>query len=544
MRQLVKSEAQNVIMALLSTAIFTLSGVFVLANGQLHEDAYILFIYAENLAKFGEIVYYSGGPSAEGATDFLWMILLAGANLFGIDSGSAALLLNGIGIFWISYLISGAIRHAGGGWVVQVIFAFLVPTCSIAMSSLNGFSTGLYSALSLSLFWLLWRAEGRRMTLIPVVAIILGLFRPDGVIVGVLATLIGYFQCDAQHRPRFALTALAAMAVGIVYFIWRWNYFGEFLPLPLQVKSVADTAFPGLWSNYLWIKSNTLLMIASVFYVVWKDDNRKRLLVATVPTAALLVALIFATQSQNVSFRFQAPFSAILLLLSAALVSSIWFSFNRRSYGHAVLGSAVAMSLIWQLGYQIKDSEKTYAYLRADNYINFFPYHLKDHVGPDASIALTEAGRMAYWLPGQKHDLVGLNTAYTAKYGADPEYIDSLDPDFIFFHTAGVIEIPCDDRDFCELPFATFQKIVEDARLKDFSETPNRVGRAALATLTFLTSRPDEYRIFVTRYASRFVHLHALKHEGAVPVGPFLKSLRLSYSRKGRLSYYEMKSRP
>ena len=44
------------------------------------EDAAILFRYAENLFRTGEITYNLEGVKTEGATDFLWMILLAFLN--------------------------------------------------------------------------------------------------------------------------------------------------------------------------------------------------------------------------------------------------------------------------------------------------------------------------------------------------------------------------------------------------------------------------------------------------------------------------------
>jgi len=45
-----------------------------LTLGHPHEDAYILFRYAENLAAGHGIVFNVGGPRAEGATDFLHLL--------------------------------------------------------------------------------------------------------------------------------------------------------------------------------------------------------------------------------------------------------------------------------------------------------------------------------------------------------------------------------------------------------------------------------------------------------------------------------------
>lgn len=62
------------------------SGVFFFAMGwrvlgvaHPADDAYILFRYVQNAAAGLGIVFNAGGPRTEGATDFLWLVLLIGA---------------------------------------------------------------------------------------------------------------------------------------------------------------------------------------------------------------------------------------------------------------------------------------------------------------------------------------------------------------------------------------------------------------------------------------------------------------------------------
>src|SRR5262252_7965859 len=68
----------------------------ILAWGFPNEDALILFKYANNVANGHGVVYFAGGPHAEGATDFLWMLALAGARRVGVDVGVAAAILNAL----------------------------------------------------------------------------------------------------------------------------------------------------------------------------------------------------------------------------------------------------------------------------------------------------------------------------------------------------------------------------------------------------------------------------------------------------------------
>ena len=79
----------TILASLFSSLIFFIACSFVLLKGHLHEDAYILFIYAENLANHNFIGYSLGTGRAEGATDFLWMIILSGLVYLGLDIGWA-----------------------------------------------------------------------------------------------------------------------------------------------------------------------------------------------------------------------------------------------------------------------------------------------------------------------------------------------------------------------------------------------------------------------------------------------------------------------
>ena len=50
------------------------------------EDALILYRYSINFAETGQIVFNQNGLHTEGATDFLWMILLGVLVYFKIDT--------------------------------------------------------------------------------------------------------------------------------------------------------------------------------------------------------------------------------------------------------------------------------------------------------------------------------------------------------------------------------------------------------------------------------------------------------------------------
>ena len=107
-----QSPAKLWLIGVVGASVFFIYNLWLISNGHFHEDAYILFIYVDNILSGNGISYYPGGPHAEGATDFLWLLLLAGVGLSGLDVGTSAILLNAVGAGIITTVISHEIMRA------------------------------------------------------------------------------------------------------------------------------------------------------------------------------------------------------------------------------------------------------------------------------------------------------------------------------------------------------------------------------------------------------------------------------------------------
>ncbi|WNK21223.1 hypothetical protein P1P91_05990 [Halomonas piscis] len=515
---------------------------YLLTTGHLHEDAYILYIYAESLAHGNGIAYFPGGPPAEGATDFLWMIMLAGARYLGLDVAQAAGLLNGLGLAGIVWLAMRLLAPADRGYhylLAGVLVTLYMLSSQIAQAALAGFSTALYGALTAALFCLLYAAPSRRTWLIPAVGIVLGLLRPDGVLMGVTATLLGAVIAWRQRELKpYLAAALACAAVGLAYFGWRYAYFGQLLPLPLYVKSTSVESLPGLGPHLDWLWSNRLLTGLALAALAL-HPRRGRMLAAAVPMLVLLLAFAFATQSQNAAFRFQAPGTIVLImwaaLLPQALAHRVRPTLLRRA---AIVGLAVlALAATAQ---QASSGARIIRALQGNEYIYYFSYYLDRYLPPDTTIALTEAGRFAYWAQGKKYDLVGLNTAHTARHKVSPGYLQRLDPDLIFTHTAGMAHYDsmC-QQDICELTPA--RALAGKRHGAHWQDVNYGVSRAPLAVLAHLEQHPDAYRVFAVRYYAGHDHLYLVKRSGRLAVDDFLRALGHSFTPEARRSYLDMK---
>lgn len=528
--------------ALLPAGLFLAVGFWILVNGHLHEDAYILFIYAEMLADSGRIAFFAGGPPAEGATDFLWMVTIAALLRLGLGAASAVVCLNAAGIALMAFVLfrqlpAGPLRPA-----IMAAIVLLLPVWHVAAAGYAGFSAALYAALVMVIFALSYRGTPRHLLWLPPLGLLLGLFRPDGVIVGVAAALVGLHYCGPERRRAYLAVSVAVAVAGVAYFVWRWSYFGNMLPLPLYVKSEDPRLLPGAGPHLTWLLAAMPLALAALFHVLAFSKDRVRLVLSALPVALLMVALLFAAQTQNVAHRFQAPASAILLFLAVRALGEA--SLCRP--GPRLRNAVVAVTALAALAFVAEQARATWAtlrYLTNDDYLNFFPYLARDRLfDAETVMAVTEAGRAPYWVAGRKYDLVGLNTAYTAINGADPVFLERIDPDIILLHVVDTLSLDCRAERYCLLGRDAFMAAVAAAALERHDRARDRFRRALLATYEFLAVQGDGYDLVLVRYGAERLHLYAVKRAGRIRFADLLEVLDLSFSPEGRRSYWQMKA--
>ena len=548
--------SKSAFFALATALVYALFNLRLLEQGQFHEDAYILFIYVENILNGHGIVYYPGGPQAEGATDFLWMLLLVVLGKLGLDVGIAAILLNAIGVFLIVFLLARELASACLPSRVVAIglypFAVLWMFSDPLEAAVGGFSVYLYCALVLLAFGCLYREKYILYT--PLVSIAIALFRPDGVILGVLYTLIGLgLVLRARRRVKpYLLVCLAAALIGLAYFYWRFHYFGNLLPLPLYVKS-STPGLAGLADNLQWLGDYRFMLIPMVL-LAYGRKNLPRLALLAMPVLILFLILTMATQSQNIGYRFQAPLFIVLyyILMLFLIDAASRVPISRLSlFAYVVLITA----FVQHAGNSLRQSILTIA---EPGYMSHFAVELSAILPAGSRIALTEAGRLAYWNQGggfEFYDIVGLNTEYPAKNAVSDDYLVSLSPDLLMYHHADLLNVSA----YNERPLISVIRLESsdrvlflpdiDAHSSGVSGQPSPVRGeessdskftgAVLAANDFLVENFDQYDIFLVDYGRKghFGHVYAI--EKTLDPGDALFDLLLASTKKGEnLSHY------
>jgi hypothetical protein len=526
--------------AFVAFALYWLRGRAYLDWRHPHEDAFILFRYAENLAHGWGIVFNHGGPHTEGATDFLYMVALALAVRLGADVAIAAVWLNALGAALVAWVMAELAlparpRILDGLWAV--LLGAFVPFVGGALASYDGFGTELYCGLVAFVFLLCLKANARAVIALPYLALTLGLFRPDGVIVGSagVSVLAWFLRRDRptvhEALPTVALRRLCihgavAFALGIAYFVWRSRYFGELLPLPLYVKSRGGPEVRGWGFVVPWFSDSTgptpLLAAALVGTVLLRGRRRRRIKrawAATLPAWILAWSLSFAYQSQNVDFRFEAPIYTLLVLLVVRLATQL-----RAETPNLLANAAVAAGTLAALWPAVQQGKKLWPL----DYMDTFAVESAPLL-EQARLVTTETGRMSYWHDATVLDLIGLNNAETARRPPTLASIARADPDLLMFHAAYTLDPEAASRvgDFAggeivqvrpeSLLGAVREPFREYAQhdLERYGPEDLSVAIGPIVAIRYLAERAANFDVFFVRYGDDYNHVFGVRKASA-----------------------------
>ncbi len=206
--------------AVVGAVMFLVFGLLTLLRGHPEEDAYIMFRYADHVARGFGIVFNAAGPHAEGATDFLWMVMLSALDFIGIDVAVAAVILNALGAglaaFLLAQVVSRSALPRGPRLIWLALGTVCVPFLSAAMAAYGCFSTMLYAAIALAAVDVSLRGAPRAVKWLPALALTLGLFRPDGVVIGAAVVLLGARRARSLgvFKP-FLMVLAGAFVLGV-----------------------------------------------------------------------------------------------------------------------------------------------------------------------------------------------------------------------------------------------------------------------------------------------------------------------------------------
>jgi arabinofuranosyltransferase len=408
------------------------------------DDAFISFRYAKNFIE-GHGLVYNVGERVEGYTNFLWTILLSVFMGLGFNAVMVSQVLGGLfGLFTILLLLRfNQVLYPENSFFNYLAPLFLVCCGAYAAWSTGGLETSFYTFLvfSGSFLFITGMEKALYSALSGMVFALACLTRLDGLIfVGV--TLVFYVSRLQRKKP-FAWKLLCFWTLSflipfLVYFIWRWSYYGKFLPNTFYVKIGGEILYQqGLIYLFDFISRfwAWLYIIPIVFlYLAIKSNSKLRFIVHYFFILILLfsVYVIYVGGDFMDMFRFFVPVLPFLFFLIQEGFRTIYdYSLARRKeiQKRLILYSEVALTIIclFLLARPSRESNRSWSRAGIDSIgILRDSVRLWSRVGvmfkhiakPGESLATTAAGAIPYYSELYTFDELGLTLASTAELKA------------------------------------------------------------------------------------------------------------------------------
>ncbi len=423
------------------------------------EDAAMLMRYADHLAHGYGIVWNIGEKPVDGATDFLFMVSVAGLIKTGMTVGRA---VRGLG--YASHLLAVLLtywvnRRLWGANVVVSIFSALYLAVGTGLSYVAAYFGTPFFALAVSVTWifglLLIRRPDQPLWLCSVFSmsgLVVGLIRPEGVILAVLMLLSVVLLRGLKNSGVLIAFFLGIfLLIGSAYFMWRWNYFGYPLPNPFYKKGAGGLHWDSFVSSFLNTLRLILPLLLAFMLGLRKKETARLVFASLIPILGFAALFILISDETNYGARFQYATLPIALISWYPLVRGLIINIqqdpgeasngltaSRDRFVYSIAGMAIAAGLIFYSWHQN-------CYMSSFQASCLTPYEsdgrydmgkiLADYRGKGYVMATTEAGLLPYYSGWTAIDTWGLNDPWIVHNGEiTEEYLDKYRPQIIAFH--------------------------------------------------------------------------------------------------------------
>jgi hypothetical protein len=409
------------------------------------DDVYIHLQYGRQLGLGHFFQFNTGDPISTGASSLLYALILGAA--FAIGFHGTDLLGFAVMLGVLCWSAASALLYRLGSRLVSRSVGFwsaLLVACSgvLAWGAASGMEVGFTMLLVVGTLVVIVREmPARRYVYAPVVAALLAVTRPEGLIFAIalcgaeIWTLCGSRRTLGVGRAvRFGLWSLLPLAVGLGQLLFYKIATGTVQANGVQAKSMLYDqpvfyfgqfvdrtmgnlhGFVGLFSgfseqDYAFPAASLLFFVGLIYLLVSRPAWRPLLVGIAVGVAGVLLSVSTLDAALWHRLRYVQPFVPIFLLFAAtgvyALTRVIGAVRMRRAVLHGVLAMAVLFSLVAVPTWAVDFGRATGTIRDTDVSAGVW---IGEHLPPDAVVAVKDLGAVAYFSDRRVVDLIGLGT--------------------------------------------------------------------------------------------------------------------------------------
>jgi len=240
------------------------------------DDAFISFRYAKNFVD-GHGLVYNIGERVEGYTNFLWTLLLSLFMKLGLEAVAVSQVL---GVLFSLGTVLLLLRLNRRLYPAENLFNYLAPVFLVSCGAYAAWSTGgletsFYTFLVFlgSFFFISGMDEPKHFVFSGLTFALVCLTRLDGLILaGITFVFLFYLSVVGKKiKPgSLWLWSLCFLVPFLVYFAWRWSYYGRFLPNTFYVKLGEGSSYAeGFAYLFAFIKRFWIWVPLAVICIWW-----------------------------------------------------------------------------------------------------------------------------------------------------------------------------------------------------------------------------------------------------------------------------------
>lgn len=296
-------------------AVAAAAGLLLVFRDYRVDDSFITFRFARNLAEGHGVTWNVGEAPVEGYSNFLWMLLSAGAQRLGFDPLAAAratAVACHVAAAVVLYRLVSRLTPAPGAPRLAVVLFAAIPAFALwTMSGLETSSVVLFSLLYFASFAREFPAS-RVPSRTAACVVLLMLSRPEAPLLVGLSLMPALFSgVPGRWRWAATLALLCAPAIGI-YEAWKWATFGAL---------VANTAVAKMRPLAGLDMAGAFFALVFPLAITWiarrgRTATLTERQIAWAAAGVLLVAVNIAPQVAH-QYRFFLPVLAPLVVLAA-----------------------------------------------------------------------------------------------------------------------------------------------------------------------------------------------------------------------------------
>jgi len=437
-----------------------------LLGAGLIDDAYIYFRYADNF-RDGHGLVFNPGERVEGYTSPLWVTGLSAVAMLGLELERTAQAV-GLMLALSTVLLFACVgqRYLSDKWKLLIVLPtwFLITNPSVEYWASSGMDTPLFVFLFLLTFWtfsLESRGSGS-MVWSGVCFLLAVLARLDALVL--LPLYLLWLFLSSRRQPRVLLykygSFLTPQALLLLYFAWRYSYYGALLPNTYYAK--ADIPIEVLLEKGLQYTSS----FATVYWPMLICALVALILIARSPGSyrtelgfALAIIFLWGGYVTYIGgdhfpmYRFYAPIIPFFALLFTAMLNSLFSRLTRRHWPLAGTLSLAAFVLPTMVNYHSYTFQFEGVRMQANieftaNWAEVGRW-LRKNADNDYTIASTVVGAIPYYSKLRTIDMLGLTDREVATKGKvlpeaetghqkyNTDYVLSRRPDYIIYNSSG-----------------------------------------------------------------------------------------------------------